>query len=135
MHRSENRQYLGLWAHEVHRPTLGPSEPLPVVKRASTGISAEEALSRLMSIAAPGASAGDSFSLHLGNDADIQRFNGVAQKEFLEAHAVEDLEAALALGVERGWLEIGRRYGVCGEVHSYRLTWAGIEGSKTDRSN
>jgi hypothetical protein len=125
---------LGPYAHEVHRPNLDPSEQPKPVRRASAGISPEEALNCLMSIVGPGTSAGDSFSIHLGNDVEIQRFPGGAQKKFLETYAVENLEAALALGVERGWLEIGRRYGNCGEVHSYRLTRAGIEGSKTDRS-
>jgi hypothetical protein len=117
-------------AREVHRVNLSSSAPKPPVRRTSTGIDAEEASRRMLSICRDeGAHAGDTVPAALeGSDFEIHRFNGALQRRFLEEiGALEDLRAAIALCVERGWLEIGPRVGACGEIETYRLTKAGLE--------
>jgi hypothetical protein len=97
-------------------------------RRASTGIDAEDLIRSMLSFcAAGGAAPGDSFSVLLdGEDLEVARFKGALQKHFLGTLGTEDMKTALALGVEREWLRLGRRFGACGEVQSYQLTEAGL---------
>lgn len=115
---------------DTHLINLVPGARISPINRTSIGIDAEEASRRMLSISRDGgARAGDAFSVRLeGDDFDLHRFSGALQKRFLlEIGALEDLRAALAFCVERGWLEIGQRAGVCGEIATYRLTQAGLE--------
>lgn len=122
--------------HEVHRINHDPSDPMPAPRRDSVGLSPIEALQRLICICAGlKANAGDGFTILLGSDAEIRRFKGAVQNRFLKIAAVEDLKAALALGVERGCFDLGKRYGVCGEVQTYLLTQAGITKGELKESN
>lgn len=105
---------------EVARVNLGVESESSVIRRASAGISAEDAAQEIMSRCGATAS-GDYFSiLTEAEDLPISRFPGALQRSFLTAgFGLDDLKAGLSWAVERGLLSVGKRYGMAGEVQTY----------------
>jgi hypothetical protein len=86
-------------------------------------VTAEQAAETILSLLfGSGAKPGDSFAVLIaGSDFEIDHFNGALQTKFLENHTIADLKDGLACAVERTWLSLGRRFGVCGETQAYVL--------------